>query len=1072
MSAERRTVHPNRTKHLRRGAAIAIGLKRLAVAIAALYGIYLALILLVVNPLLNELPARLYQQQTGRSLHFEELLFNPFALKLRARGLADQGPAGDSIWAVQRLDVDASLRSLWHRAWVFDEITMTGLRGDVTQTGPNHWNVEQLIPASSPAAPEGPTASAEPTALPPVLIERFTLGIERFSVRAPYLGEPLAIHLRDIGLASRALTTAGGAAGARHASWAALTADAVGLSIDRIELESLRASDPFSTYIDELDLYLDHLSLAGSEGQPFALALTDESGGRLYWHGSVSLDDATTQGTVAVHNVGLRPLWQYLRPKLNFKIASGEADLSGSYMLDWSGDALRYRVTDGALAVTELELSSAPALDSRVAARRVAVRGIAVDGATQQVRVAEVAVTEPAIHGWSDAERISLVDMFAGPAKEEEAEEPASWQIAVTSTRLVDGRVDWRATQLPEPLELRGLDASARAIAWPATAPVELTLETGLNGGAQLAVTGQVHPGTLDGRLDGSLEALPLTLANTALAQVAHLAIAEGTLSGSLELRLDSGELAFVSSGGAIADLEVVRTDRDRRLLAWRRLQWVDVDVHPGQRRVTIDEIDLADPWLRFQINADGTTNVSKLMIDADAASAQSTTAAPKEAEQIADADRAAGVSEADPSGQTPPATAENGATPEQNGAGEKHPQKPADTPEQQQAQEPAWQIALASLHIDDGRLLFADRSLPYPFRVRIQQFTGDVVGLSSDAERPAEVELAGRLANYAPVTLSGRAAPLADPAQLDLALTFSDVDMALLTPYVKTYAGYAIDSGLLTVELAYKLEDERIRGSNRVVARQLTLGEQVASPKAVDLPIRLALALLTDSAGVIDLNVNVTGDLGDPQFGIGDIVRRAFFNAIKKVALSPFRFLGGLIGADAAVAESLDQLDFAPGATRLAADQTSKIASLRKALELRPSLRLHVVGHVDQAADKLALRQEELRERLLASGLDEAAIDERADAWREAVANLYRSTFPEQAAEAPAAAAQVSALLDTIRVSSNRLRALAMRRAQSVKQALAAGDGGLSASRIYLDANPQRVDAIDAARATLRLEG
>ena len=125
-----------------------------------------------------------------------------------------------------------------------------------------------------------------------------------------------------------------------------------------------------------------------------------------------------------------------------------------------------------------------------------------------------------------------------------------------------------------------------------------------------------------------------------------------------------------------------------------------------------------------------------------------------------------------------------------------------------------------------------------------------------------AEIDMAGSVDGYAPVALVGTAAPLNTPPALDLTLTFDGVDMALLTPYSGTYAGYAIERGLLNLDLAYSLQEGQLDGNNKVVIEQLKLGDKVDSEQALDLPLELALALLTDINGVIDIALPVSGNL------------------------------------------------------------------------------------------------------------------------------------------------------------------------------------------------------------------
>ena len=163
------------------------------------------------------------------------------------------------------------------------------------------------------------------------------------------------------------------------------------------------------------------------------------------------------------------------------------------------------------------------------------------------------------------------------------------------------------------------------------------------------------------------------------------------------------------------------------------------------------------------------------------------------------------------------------------------------------------------------------DQSLPIQFRTVIGDLEGEVLNLSSDPASPATVDLHGSVDGYAPVTLSGAVTPMADPTNLDLTLVFDGVDMALLSPYSGTYAGYVIDRGLLDLNLHYSLKDNHLQGDNAIRVEKLKLGEKMSSDKAVDLPLELALAILTDSNGDIDMQVPVTGDVNNPRFDLSN---------------------------------------------------------------------------------------------------------------------------------------------------------------------------------------------------------
>lgn len=976
--------------------------------------------MLVLNPLLEWLTPRLYQTQTGRTLHFNEVRYNPFTLALHAGQLADH----EGLWAIDRVLLNVSASTLWRRAVVLDEMTVAGLRVDIEQITPERWNFSDILEhqqARAEATSPREQAASEPSEWPLLEVNALQLGIARADVRAPYLAEPFAASVSQFGFAARAITTAGELAATARRSWATFAAHDVRLGIDRIALESLR-EEPVATEVRDIRLEVEHFAVAGTEGVPFALTLADESGGRLFWHGTFSLEQATSEGRVDIEGLSLRPVWEFLRPQLPFRIASGTADLGLDYRVQWA-DTPRWELRDGGVRLGDIALTSPSVADTRVALGQLEVAGVTADSEQRQLSIARLLLNAPAVTGWNRGEEISLLRLFDFPADEPAEATDESWQLVLQHAELRQGSVDWRATQLEQPLEVRELSVSADGITWPAQQQAGLELSLRLGGDTELRVAGNLHPGTLNGEFEGELKQLSLPQFNPLLAEFAYLRLDTGTLDTQWRLTLTEGAPGDIASSGALHQFDLRRTgsERETPLAVWEQLTWRGLTMALPEQRLAIEEIALRQPDIRFRINRDGTTNFGELMKAGDGKSAPAESAGPA----------------TEDTGQTPP-----------------------------------WQIAIQRISSEQGVLRFADLSLPYPFRANIEAFTGAVTELSSDAGRRAQVDFRGNVGGYAPVIVTGEAAPLAPTPELDVKLSFDNVDMALLSPYSSTYAGYAIDRGLISVNLQYALEDERIRGSNRVLVRQLQLGERVESPRAVDLPIRLALALLTDANGVIDLNVDVTGDIGDPQFGLGDVIRRAFFNAIRKVVTSPFRLLAQLGGSRA---EDLDSIPFAPGSAALESAAVEKLAAVKRGLEQRPKLLLSVAGHTDQDSDVQALRAQVLGRQLVEQGLSEASLVARDRDWERAVTRLYEERLAagraDEEAEELSAGQQWQRLLDTIDINPGWLRGLASRRAQEVKQHLI--DTGLPPDRVLIDASADRAAAsADAPQASLSLEG
>jgi outer membrane protein OmpA-like peptidoglycan-associated protein len=219
---------------------------------------------------------------------------------------------------------------------------------------------------------------------------------------------------------------------------------------------------------------------------------------------------------------------------------------------------------------------------------------------------------------------------------------------------------------------------------------------------------------------------------------------------------------------------------------------------------------------------------------------------------------------------------------------------------------------------------------------------------------------------------------------------------MTSVTPYSGRFAGYKIEKGKLSIDVAYQVENRQLKAEQRFVIDQLQLGERVESPDAVHLPLRLAVALLKDRNGVIDINLPLTGSLDDPQFRLGPLIWKAFVGLLTKVATAPFALLGSLFGGD----EKMSLIDFEPGSAELDATAQERTRNLLKALNERPQLQLEVPTLYSPQIDRPVLARKRLDEKLGPGGTP----DERF----ERLEKQYREAFGAKA-ELPAAAASVA---------------------------------------------------------------
>jgi hypothetical protein len=214
-------------------------------------------------------------------------------------------------------------------------------------------------------------------------------------------------------------------------------------------------------------------------------------------------------------------------------------------------------------------------------------------------------------------------------------------------------------------------------------------------------------------------------------------------------------------------------------------------------------------------------------------------------------------------------------------------------------------------------------------------------------------------------VTIDGDMNLLAATVYSDIKMSFKGLELTTMTPYSGRFAGYKIDKGKLSVDLAYKVDQRKLTAEQRFVIDQLQLGEPVDSPDAVHLPLKLAVALLKDRNGVIDIPLPISGSLDDPQFKIGPIIWHAVVNLFVKVATAPFAALGHLFGGGHG--EEMKYIDFAPGGSDLDAASKQKLTALSKALQEHTQLQLDVPIAFSPELDQPVLAKHRLDQQLVA---------------------------------------------------------------------------------------------------------
>ncbi|MBV8056852.1 MAG: DUF748 domain-containing protein [Deltaproteobacteria bacterium] len=288
---------------------------------------------------------------------------------------------------------------------------------------------------------------------------------------------------------------------------------------------------------------------------------------------------------------------------------------------------------------------------------------------------------------------------------------------------------------------------------------------------------------------------------------------------------------------------------------------------------------------------------------------------------------------------------------------------RPSVTPSiQTTAAPPIADITVGSVTLHNGEVNYLDNFIKPNYSAVITQLDGKVGAFGTNSKEAAEVVLAGKVNRTSPVSIQGSIDPLAPVASLDLEGKASRIELPPLTPYSAKYTGYPITGGTLTGSVHYKLTNQWLTATNHLILDQLSFGNRMENSSARNLPLKLAVAVLKDAQGRIDLRIPVSGSLADPQFDLGSIIWKGLLNVIMKAAGSPFTVLASATGNKD---QNLSYVEFAPGYAMLTPPEGNKLATLAALLEQRPWLKLQITGCADPRVDRQGLGEAMLEDAI-----------------------------------------------------------------------------------------------------------
>ncbi|MBY8609776.1 DUF748 domain-containing protein [Burkholderia arboris] len=959
--------------------------------------------------------------------------------------------ASAPLFAARGVHVAAASLEPLRNAMHFDEIRIDQPVVDLSRDKQGVLNVEKLVaqPAAAPKAEAGKPAASGAAA-------------------------------SGAAVAAASGAKADDAAAAKEAPPLDLTIRHFAIDGGTVNVDDRVPATPTAMSLTKLAATLDGFSLLGKTPAKYTLSTSLSHGGDVTAEGALNLADKQADTKLTVAALALPALQPYLGEATRARVLDGTLGATVNAKTDWGKTPLAAEVADSTISLKSLKIATpdnkAPAIVLPDASAKIAK----VDVAARTAEIASVDASGLAL----DVKRLKdgKIDLasLAEPAQasvpkrtvaRKAAAAAPSWHYRIDALNVKDSSANFTDLSTPRPVKLaiKPLELSVQKLSDDMTKPLPVQLKATLNRKGSLNVTGDVTAQPLKlglkingNRLDAAAfepyfgSALNATIASALLNAQGNLTFAQVKDTPRATYR---GDVALV-------DVRMLDKATSDPFAGWRSLALSNLKANYDEKGTDVDaaRVTFSNFYGRVLLDAQGRLNL-KDVVAKETGPAQSLTRDASKGEPVPLSP-----------GMTPPAAAQ--AAPQASA-----PAAASATVVVKAAPPPQNPVRMhfGELLLQNGRVTYTDNFIKPNYTANLVAIKGTVGAFGTDSTTSAPVDVAANLAGNGPISIKGSVNPLIEKPALDLTATAHDIELTNLTPYSAKYAGYPITKGKLNVDLHYALENDQLKANNHIFIDQLTFGDHVENDTATKLPVKLAISLLKNTRGQIDVNLPVSGSLSNPEFSVGGLIWRAVLNLIAKAVTSPFSLLAHAFGSGG---EDLGYVEFAPGSYQLDDAQQKKLDTVVKMLTEKPSIRLDLIGRVDPAKDTSGLgdayvdrlvRQQKLKDVVgQGESIDPMSVKVEPAEYSKYLARAYKAADFKKPRnliglqKSLPDADMKKALADHAPADDNALRALAQQRAQAVRQYL---DGKIDSSRVFVVAPKLDAKGIEDKGATTRVD-
>ncbi len=812
----------------------------------------------------------------------------------------------------------------------------------------------------------------------------------------------------------------------------AISLDDLEIKDAKIAFKDLTNKTPFETTISPLNLTVTRLKKMESVSGEFQLSFKTLFNETFESKGDFQTGPVRAKGSLSMGNLFLNRYAPYYENMVGFDIKDGTLNFALGFEMSKDENENKIMIAGQEISFQSLSVVDRKAKEEMINIPELKISGSIFDLANRKIDTGTISARNGKILMKKDKEdRFSIAETIAPEKKEEKkaptpvakTEPPADkpyvpWSITLNALDVSGFNLSFNDLTVSEPVNIDLSDISIKAEGFRSFGEEKGKLSTEMKWGknGKIEISGDANPLNLNAGLNVKLDKIDIKTLQPYFSDAVKILVSEGNINAKGKLLVDmkqkSGKTIEFTGESSVTGFSSQDKKSKEDFFKCNSLFLTGLDVSFSPVEISAKEISLTDFYSKIMVSEAGELNLTSI-IKSDAPKDKATDTGPKTNK---------------PSFEKP-------------------------------------KINIGKITLQGGNIDFSDFLTKPNFKAGMKEIAGSLTGLSSEEKSRAKLHLQGLHSSSSPLEILGTINPLAEKKFAEIGVSFKNIELSNFTPYSSKYLGYKIDKGKLILDLKYTIDGNTLKSENRARFDNFELGEKVDSEHATSLPVSLAISLLKNRNGQIDLDIPVEGKLDDPEFKIGPIILKMIGNMILKVITSPFSIIGSLFGGGG---EELGFAEFEFGDEAIKESDYGKMGKLADILKEKPSVKLEIQGVYNPTRDADGIRakrfdnllKEEKSKKtwysLPFSKTPEKSAPLTAEEREKYIEKAYdKAEFPkprdEKGIKKTLDLEEKKKLLIThIHVDENDLRELAMTRAENIKTYLLS-TGKVEKERIFL---------------------